>query len=78
MIGMRAGTPDYCATGITANQNTSCNAPPARLRVSLDSECRHPPKQGKAVVASSHVGRERAQKFGLVSEPAGIKAAAHP
>lgn len=29
-------------------------------------------KRGLAVVASSDVGRERAQKFGLVSEPAGI------
>lgn len=37
---MRARAPDYCATGITANQNMTRNAQPARLPVWFD-DCLH-------------------------------------
>ena len=37
---MWASAPDYCANGITANQNMTGNAPPARLCVWFD-DCSH-------------------------------------
>lgn len=42
MIGTRARTPDYCATGITGESKHDLQAPAARARVCFDLICRHP------------------------------------
>lgn len=65
---MRARAPYYCVTGITANQNMTGNAPPARLHAWFWWLLTPIKMVWMSIVVSECVWMEGTQKFGFMSE----------